>query len=46
MIIFGLITINYKQDDQAGVEIRHRFFNVVRSNSQDRNSDTRSIKAA
>ncbi|XP_070497645.1 voltage-gated inwardly rectifying potassium channel KCNH6 isoform X5 [Chironomus tepperi] len=38
------ITFNMRDDEQAGVEIRHRFFNMMRSNSQDRNSDTRSIK--
>ncbi|KAG5678050.1 hypothetical protein PVAND_007754 [Polypedilum vanderplanki] len=39
------ITYNMRDEEQAGVEIRHRFYNMMRSNSQDRNSDTRSIKA-
>ena len=33
------------QEDQQGVELRNRYVNMMRSNSQDRNSDTRSIKA-
>lgn len=33
------------QEEQAGVELRNRYMNMMRSNSQDRNSDTRSIRA-
>jgi hypothetical protein len=33
------------QEEQAGVELRNRYMNMVRSNSQDRNSETRSIRA-
>ncbi|CAO1308266.1 unnamed protein product [Diamesa hyperborea] len=39
------ITFNMRDEEQAGVELRHRYMNM-RSNSQDRGSDTRSIKAA
>jgi hypothetical protein len=44
MLLFNL-KYNIMQEEQAGVEIRHRFYNMMRSNSQDRNSETRSIKA-
>ncbi|CRL03250.1 CLUMA_CG016560, isoform A [Clunio marinus] len=40
------ITFNMRDEEQAGVELRNRYINMVRSNSQDRNSDTRSIRAA
>ena len=40
-----LHNVLFFQEEQAGVELRHRYMNM-RSNSQDRGSDTRSIKAA
>lgn len=36
---------NDVQEEQAGVELRNRYMNMMRSNSQERNSETRSIKA-
>lgn len=40
-----MFVVRAEQEDQAGVELRNRYMNMMRSNSQDRNSDTRSIKA-
>lgn len=40
-----MLLLMFIQEEQAGVELRNRYMNMMRSNSQDRNSDTRSIKA-